>query len=126
MTGRWVHGHGAVGVGCRVWRLPPSWFRNDWSEVAELMAVGRWFQSLMVQGKKELNRTGWWVCSWCRRCAPLVLGSVLAESDEVDVDQPAADPVQNLESVVIEPTLLKAVVFQSVKQRLDSTRCLVS
>ena len=50
----------------------------------------------------------------------------MAESDEVDVDQPAADPVQNLESVVIEPTLLKAVVFQSVKQRLDSTRCLVS
>ena len=68
--------HGAAGVGCRLWSLPPSWFRNDWSEVAEVMAVGRWFQSLMVQGKKELNRTGWWVCSWCRRCAPLVLGSV--------------------------------------------------
>jgi len=74
--GSWFMVHGAVGVGCRVWRLPPSWFRNDWSEVAEVMAVGRWFQSLMVQGKKELNRTGWWVCSWCRRCAPLVLGSV--------------------------------------------------
>ena len=33
-TGSWVHGHGSVGVGCRLWRLPPSWFRNDWSEVA--------------------------------------------------------------------------------------------
>ena len=42
-----------------MWRLPPSWFRNDWSEVAEVMAVGRWFQSLTVRGKKELNRTGW-------------------------------------------------------------------
>ena len=25
--------------------MPPSWLRNDWSEVAEVMAVGRWFQS---------------------------------------------------------------------------------
>jgi len=39
--GSWFMVHGAVGVGCRVWRLPPSWFRNDWSEVAEVMAVGR-------------------------------------------------------------------------------------
>ena len=44
-----------LAAGCG--RLPPSWFRNDWSEVAEVMAVGRWFQSLMVLGK-ELNRTG--------------------------------------------------------------------
>jgi len=51
---------------------------------------------------------------------------VLAEFDEVDVDQPgAADPVQNLE-LVVEPALLKAVVFQNVQQRLYSTRCLVS
>jgi len=28
------------------------------TEVAEVMAVGRWFQSHMVWGKKELNRTG--------------------------------------------------------------------
>ena len=27
-SGSWVHGHGTVGVGCRLWRLPPSWFRN--------------------------------------------------------------------------------------------------
>ena len=45
----------AAGCGSR---LPPSWFRNDWSEVAEMVAVGRWFQSLMVRGMKELNRTG--------------------------------------------------------------------
>ena len=58
-TGSWIHGHSVVPeVGCRLWRLPPSWFRNDWSEVAEVMAVRRWFQSLMVRGKKELNRTG--------------------------------------------------------------------
>ena len=56
-----------MGVGCRLWRLPPSWFWNDGNEVAEVMAIGTWFQSLMVRGKKELNRTGWLVCSWCRR-----------------------------------------------------------
>ena len=54
-TGSWVHGYGALGVGCRLWRLPPSWFQDDWSEVAEVMAVERWFQPLMVRGKKELN-----------------------------------------------------------------------
>ena len=37
--------------------------------------TGRWFQSLIVWGKKELNRTGCLVCSWCSRWAPLVLGS---------------------------------------------------
>ena len=39
--GSWVHGHGTVGLGvvCRGWGLPPSWFWNDWSEVAEVMAV---------------------------------------------------------------------------------------
>ena len=63
-----------MGVGCRLWRMPPSWFRNDWSEVAEVMAVGRWFQSLIVR-VKELNMTGWLLCSWCRGCAHLVLGS---------------------------------------------------
>ena len=31
---------------------------NDRSEVAEVMAVGRRFESLMVRRKKELNRTG--------------------------------------------------------------------
>ena len=30
-TGNWVLGLGAVGFGCSLWRLPPSWFRNDWS-----------------------------------------------------------------------------------------------
>jgi len=32
--------HGTVGVGCRLRRLPPDWFRNHWSEAAEVMAVG--------------------------------------------------------------------------------------
>ena len=41
-----------------LWRLPPNCFRNDWSEAAEVMAIGRWFQSHMLCGKKELNRTG--------------------------------------------------------------------
>ena len=40
-----------------LWSLPTSWFRNDWSEVAEVIAVGRWFQSLTVRGKMGLNRT---------------------------------------------------------------------
>ena len=44
-TGSWIPGHGAMVVGCRFWRMPPSWLRKDWSEVAEVMAVGRWFQS---------------------------------------------------------------------------------
>ena len=26
-------------AGHRLWRLPPSWFWNDWSEVTEVMAV---------------------------------------------------------------------------------------
>ena len=63
-----------VSAGCGS-RLPPSWVRNDWSETAEVVAVGRWFQSLMVRGKKELDRTGWLVWSRCRRCDPLVPGS---------------------------------------------------
>jgi len=46
-----------VSAGCGL-KLPPSWVRNDWSEIAEVVAVGRWFQSLMVRGKKELDRTG--------------------------------------------------------------------
>ena len=33
-TRSWVHGHGAAGVGSKLWRLPPNCFRNDWSEVA--------------------------------------------------------------------------------------------
>ena len=74
-TGSWVYGRGAVGIACRLWRLPPSWFRNDRSEVAEVMSVGRRFQSLMVRRKKQLNRTGCLVFPWCRRCAPVVMGS---------------------------------------------------
>ena len=46
----WVHGHGAVAVCCR---LPPSWFRNGLSEVAEVTAVGRWLQSLIYGAGKE-------------------------------------------------------------------------
>ena len=93
-----------MGVGCRLCRLPPSWLQNDWSEVAEVMAVGRRFHSLMVWGKKELNRTGRLVCSWCRCCArhcsscPGVY--ILAEAGEVDVSRPAADPLQHQESVM--------------------------
>ena len=71
-TESWVHGHGALGVGCRLWRLPPSWFQDDWSEVAEVVAVERWFQSLMVRGKKELNSDDWCVPGVD---APLILGS---------------------------------------------------
>ena len=41
---------------------------------------------------------------------------MLAEAGEADVDQPAADPLQHLESVV-EPALFKAVPFQTVEQR---------
>ena len=39
-TRSWVHGHGAVGVGCRLWRLISNWLWNNWKEVAEMMAVG--------------------------------------------------------------------------------------
>ena len=46
---------------------------------------------------------------------------MLAEADEVDVDQPTADQVQHLESVV-EPALFKAVPLQTVEQRLYDTR----
>ena len=42
----WARGVG-VGCCCRLRRLPPSRFRNDRSEVAEVMAVGRWFQFKM-------------------------------------------------------------------------------
>ena len=45
----------AAGCGSR---MQPSWLRNDWTGVAEVMAVGRRLQSLMVLGRKELNRTG--------------------------------------------------------------------
>ena len=40
---------------------------------------------------------------------------LLAEAGEVNVDQPAADPVQHLEPVV-EAALFKAVAFQTVEQ----------
>ena len=50
---------------------------------------------------------------------------MLAEAGEVDVDQPAADPVQHLESAV-GPALFKAVPFQTVEQRMYGTRCLFS
>ena len=50
---------------------------------------------------------------------------VLAEADELDVNQPTADLVQHLESVV-EPALFKSVPFQTVEQILHSTRCPVS
>ena len=50
---------------------------------------------------------------------------MLAEAGEVDVDQPAGDPVQHLESAV-GPALFKAVPFQTVEQRMYGTRCLVS
>ena len=34
---------GSWAWGYRLQRLPPSWFQNDWSEVAGVMAVGRWY-----------------------------------------------------------------------------------
>ena len=34
--------------------LPPSLFLNNSREVVEVVVTGRWFQFLMVQGKKEL------------------------------------------------------------------------
>ena len=61
--------------GCRLWRLQPSWARKDCHEGAAVMEIGRWFQSDTVLGKKELNRTGWCICSWYRHCAPLALES---------------------------------------------------
>ena len=49
----------AVGVGCRLWRLISSWLWNNWNEVAEMMAVGGWFQSLMVlEGVKQNRMNG--------------------------------------------------------------------
>ena len=52
--GSWQWG---VGAGCRLWRLPPSRFLNDWRGVAaEVVVMWRWFQSVMVHEKKELNR----------------------------------------------------------------------
>ena len=47
---------------------------------------------------------------------------MLTAAGEVDVDQPAADPVQHPESVV-EPALFKAVPFETVEQRLYGSRC---
>ena len=99
-------GSWALGVGCRLWRLPPSWFQDDWSEVAEVMAVGRCFQSLMVWGKGV--KQDWMigvllVQTLCSSCPGVC---VFAEADE-DVDQPK---VEHLESFV-EPALFKAVLF---------------
>ena len=51
-----------------MWRLPLSWFRNDWSKVAEVMAVCRGFQSLsfmMPRGKERVKQDDW--------CAPGVV-----------------------------------------------------
>ena len=48
-----------MGVGCRLWRLISSWLWNNWNEVAEMMAVGGWFQSLMVlEGVKQNRMNG--------------------------------------------------------------------
>ena len=48
-----------MGVGCGLWIEDAAKLAlNDWTEVAEVMAVGRRLQSLMVLGRKELNRTG--------------------------------------------------------------------
>lgn len=44
---------GAVEAVCRLWRLLSSWLLNDWREAPEVVATGRWFESLMVWGKKE-------------------------------------------------------------------------
>ena len=60
------------------------------------------------------------MCSWCSHCAPLVL--VPACWQKVDVDQPAADPVQHLE-LFVDLVLFKAVPFQTVEQRLYSYYC---
>ena len=46
---------------------------------------------------------------------------MLTAAGEVDVDQPAADPVQHPESVV-EPGLFKDVPFQTVEKRVYGTR----
>ena len=34
--------YGAVGAGCRLWGLLPSWFRKVWSEAAEVAVTARW------------------------------------------------------------------------------------
>ena len=48
----------------------------------------------------------------------------MAEAGEVDVNQPIAELVQHLESVV-DSALLKTVPFQTVRQLFHSTRCSV-
>ena len=50
--------YGIVGAGCRLPRPLPSWFWNEWREAAEVAVTGRWFQSRMVRGKKELITEG--------------------------------------------------------------------
>ena len=53
-----------MGVGCRLWRLPSSWFLNDWREVAEVVVtLGDGSSLLWCGGKKEFNRTGWFMYS---------------------------------------------------------------
>ena len=96
-----------MGAGCRLWRLLPSWFR-DWSEAGEVAVTGRWFQSLIVWGKKELNRTGCLVCSWCSRWAPLVLGSAWGQ--------------KLVRSISTNPLLIRYIIWS----RLWSLVCLGS
>ena len=90
----------------------------------------RWWQSedgsslLRCGERTELNGTGWLVCSWCRRYAPLVLGSVCWQEPMrlMSTTEPAANPVQHYQESVVEPALFKAVPFQTVEQRLYGTR----
>ena len=67
--------HRNVGPGWRLRRLRPSRLWRDSREGAEETAVGRRFRSATVRGRKGWKRTWCCVCSWCSRCAPLVLGS---------------------------------------------------
>ena len=39
---------GAMGAGCRLWGLLPSWVPKDWSQAAQVAVTGRWFQSLIL------------------------------------------------------------------------------
>ena len=44
-------------MGCRLWRLPPSQFRNDWSEVAEAIAASRKMVPVSYgAGKEEVKQ----------------------------------------------------------------------
>ena len=58
--------------GCRA-LLPPSRERNISSDVADVVEVGRLFQSEVVLGKKVLFIDLWKSCCWYN-LAPLVLG----------------------------------------------------